>query len=50
MRVLYPIIKFVYPQGVITSEVLADGMFKAGIFGSDHLILENQDIKTLHFS
>ncbi|MCC7025818.1 MAG: NAD(P)H-binding protein [Saprospiraceae bacterium] len=50
MRVLYPIIKFVYPQGVITSEVLADAMFKAGICGSDHLILENQDIKTLHFS
>jgi len=50
MRVLYPIIKYVYPQGVITSEVLADAMFKAGISGSSQIILENQDIKSLHFS
>ncbi|MBK6700878.1 MAG: NAD(P)H-binding protein [Saprospiraceae bacterium] len=50
MRTLYPIIKIIYPQGAITSEVLANAMFKAGICGNDHLILENQDIKTLHFS
>ncbi len=49
MRSLYPIIKHLYSQGVITSEVLADVMFKAGIFGKSQIILENQDIKTLQF-
>lgn len=50
MRTLYPIIKSIYPQGAITSEGLADAMFKAGIYGKDQIILENQDIKTLQFS
>ena len=44
-RSLYPLLKSIYPAGVITSEQLAKSMFKVGIQGASQTILENQDIK-----
>lgn len=46
-RFLYPVLKVVYPAGVITSVQLADAMFKTGMEGTDKMILENTDIKNV---
>lgn len=45
MRRLYPLMKLIFAKGVITSEELASSMFKAGMEGTDKIILENQEIK-----
>ncbi|MEM1320890.1 MAG: NAD(P)H-binding protein [Bacteroidota bacterium] len=47
MRSLYPLLKAIYPQGAISSERLAKAMFKAGLYGADKTILENEDIKAV---
>jgi len=44
-RSLYPLLKNVMPGSVITSEELGKAMFKAGIEGANHGILENTEIK-----
>jgi len=44
-RKLYPLMKSVFSSGVITSEELGKAIFKAGIEGSNHLVLENMEIK-----
>lgn len=44
-RKLYPFLKKVYPNGVVTSEHLAKSMFKVGLEGHGKEILENVDIK-----
>lgn len=46
-RKLYPLFKRVYSSGVITSQELANGMFKAGLSGAEKVILENNDIKKI---
>ncbi len=46
-RSLYPLMKTIYSSGVITSEQLAQAMFKAGMNGTEKMILENQDIKAV---
>lgn len=47
LRKLYPLLKTIYPNGVISSEQLAEAMFKAGLKGTPKMILENKDIKNL---
>jgi hypothetical protein len=47
MRKLYPIMKLLAPSAVITSEELANAMFKVGINGAPKTLLENKDIKLL---
>jgi len=47
-RRLYPLLKNVMPGSVITSEELGKAMFKAGIEGANHGILENTEIKKLN--
>ena len=47
LRKLYPIIKIVYPRGVVTSDELAKAMMLVGIEGAAASILENSDIKKL---
>lgn len=44
-RWLYPLVKSINSKWVITSEQLAQSMFRAGISGTDKVILENEDIK-----
>lgn len=46
-RKLYPLLKNVIPNSVITSEQLAQAIFKVGIKGSDKVILENVAIKAI---
>jgi len=49
-RILYPVLRVVYPGGVITSEDLARAMVHAGLNGTgghEDPILENRDIKAL---
>jgi len=49
-RMLYPVLRVVYPGGVITSEDLARAMVHAGLNGTgghEDPILENRDIKSL---
>lgn len=46
-RRLYPFLKLVYPNGVITSEQLAGAMFRIGMRGTGKTILENGEIKNL---
>ncbi len=46
-RRLYPLLKNVMPGSVITSEELGKAIFKAGIEGANHGILENTAIKKL---
>lgn len=45
MRSLYPIYRRIYPKGVITSDQLSQAMFAAGLYGTAHETLENEDIK-----
>jgi uncharacterized protein YbjT (DUF2867 family) len=44
-RWLYPILSKIAPATSITSERLADSMFRAGLHGTFQEILENEDIK-----
>jgi len=47
-RVLYPVLRCVYPNIGLSSEVLARAMVQAGLFGTGenkHPILENKDIR-----
>jgi len=46
-RRLYPLLKNLMPGSVITSEELGMAMFKAGVQGANHGILENTEIKKL---
>ncbi len=47
MRRLYPIIRAISPNAVITSEEVGQGMFRAGMTGAPKSILENADIKKI---
>lgn len=47
MRRLYPVLKTIFPNGVITSEELGQAMFKTGIHGAPQTIIENKEIKLL---
>jgi len=47
MRVLYPIFKTIYPNGVITSDDLVRAMFITGLNGGNKMIFENRDIKEI---
>jgi len=47
-RRLYPLLKNVMPGSAITSDELGKAMFKAGIEGSNHGIMENKEIKKLN--
>jgi nucleoside-diphosphate-sugar epimerase len=46
-RRLYPLLKAVYPKGVITSEKLAKSMLTVGLKGGDQRIYENPEIKKI---
>ncbi len=46
-RKLYPLLKILMPNGVITSEHLAKSMFKTGLHGNDQQILENKSILSI---
>jgi nucleoside-diphosphate-sugar epimerase len=45
MRSLYPVVRRLYPKGVITSDDLAAAIFHIGLNGDRRIILENRDIK-----
>ncbi len=47
MRLIYPVYKTVYPNGVIESTDLAGAMFTAGLEGAGKTTLENRDIKNI---
>lgn len=47
-RRLYPLLKNLMPGSAITSEELGKAMFKSGIEGANHGILENTEIKKLN--
>ncbi len=44
-RSLYPLLKNLFPNMAITSEILGKAMFKAGLNGAGKMVLENEDIK-----
>lgn len=44
-RKLYPVLNKLMPSSAITSEQLAKSMFRAGLNGTEKIILENEDIK-----
>lgn len=46
-RKLYPLLKTIYPNGVITSEHLAKAMFQVGLKGASKTVFENVDIKAI---
>jgi uncharacterized protein YbjT (DUF2867 family) len=47
LRMMYPVLKLIFPGSAISSEQLGHAMFSAGISGADKMTLENQDIKGL---
>ncbi len=49
-RKLYPLMKTIYPKGVIPSVTLGKAMVAAGLSGATKTILENEDIKGLNHS
>jgi uncharacterized protein YbjT (DUF2867 family) len=49
-RRMYPLLKAIYPNGVITSEQLGRAMFKTGLNGGDQIIYENRDILCIEAS
>lgn len=49
-RWLYPVLKFIYPNIGLSSEVLANSMFKAGFTATPTIILENKAIKAFNVS
>lgn len=46
-RAIYPLLKRIYPNGVITSVGLANAIFKTGIEGGEKTIFENKDIRNI---
>lgn len=46
-RAIYPLLKRIYPGGVITSVDLANAIFKTGLEGGEKIIFENKDIKRI---
>ncbi len=46
-RKIYPILRLLMPNGVITSERLARVIFNTGLKGANKVILENRDIRDL---
>jgi hypothetical protein len=44
---MYPLLKAIYPKGVITSEHLGRAMFMTGLNGGDQVIYENRDILSI---
>ena len=46
-RFLYPLMKTIYPSGVIESRQLAEVMFKIGMQGGNKIIYENIDIRKI---
>ncbi|MFC2136726.1 NAD(P)H-binding protein [Bacteroidota bacterium] len=46
-RKLYPVLKAIYPNGVITSVQLAKAIFNTGLKGGDQIIYKNKTIKDL---
>ena len=46
-RRLYPLLKAIYPNGVITSEHLAKAMLSIGLHGGEQKIYENKEIRDL---
>jgi len=49
-RKLYPLLKAIYPEGVIKSTDLAKAIFKTGIKGHSKMVLENKDIRKIDLS
>ena len=47
MRILYPLLKLLGPNASITSEELAEAMFRVGINGHNAEVIENKDIKVI---
>jgi nucleoside-diphosphate-sugar epimerase len=47
VRFLYPLLKAIYSNGVITSAELAQVMVHVGIHGGDQQVYENKDMKRL---
>lgn len=47
MRFLYPVYKWIFPNGVITSTELARAMFISGIKETQSTVLENRSIKDI---
>lgn len=50
LRSLYPLLRIIYPGGVITSEHLAKAMLKVGLHGGELSIYENRDIRKIQVS
>jgi uncharacterized protein YbjT (DUF2867 family) len=46
-RGLYPVLKAIYPNGVITSEYLGRAMLSIGLNGGDQAVFENKDIRKI---
>ena len=47
MRFLYPVYKWIYANGVITSTALSNAMSITGLKGEEKTILENKDINKI---
>ena len=45
MRTLYPVLKLIYPNGVVTSEDLARTLYKCGQHGGQKEVMEDRDIR-----
>ena len=50
VRRLYPVLRTLYPNGVVTSEHLAKAMLEVGIHGGEMKIYENKDIRRIQFT
>ena len=46
-RRLYPLLKVLIPNGVVTSKHLGRAMVKTGLYGGDRVIFENRDIRSI---
>ena len=47
VRSLYPLLRLIYPGGVITSRHLAQAMLEIGLHGGEQDIYENRDIRKI---
>jgi len=50
VRILYPLLRLIYPRGVVRSEHLAKAMLEVGLHGGEKLIYENKDIRKIQLS
>ena len=50
VRRLYPMLRTLYPKGVVTSAYLAKAMLEIGIHGGEKKIYENKDIRRIQIS